>query len=284
MNRSAILLLRLRPAGNARPSDQGPLAPEMTMIQVSNLTKRYRDLVAIENLTFSVPKGEILGFLGPNGAGKSTTMRILTGFQPASSGTAKIAGFDVFEHPLEVKKRVGYLPEIPPVYPDMTVRAYLRFVAELKRIPRKSRDGEVDRVAEAAKVSHVMDRLIANVSKGYKQRVGIAQALIGSPDVLILDEPTVGLDPSQIIEVRELIRGLAGQHTVILSTHILQEVIATCDKVLIIARGRLVAHEALDALQARYPGKSLDEIFLDLTSDTRIAPPAPVAAAAGAAA
>ncbi len=245
------------------------------MIEVTQLTKRYRDLTAIEDLSFRVGKGEILGFLGPNGAGKSTTMRILTGFQPATSGTAKVAGFDVFEQPLEVKKRIGYLPEIPPVYPDMSIASYLRFVAELKGVPRKVRRDEVDRVAEAAKVSHVMDRLIANVSKGYRQRVGIAQALLGSPDVLILDEPTVGLDPSQILEVRELIRSLAGQHTVVLSTHILQEVSATCDTVLIIARGRLVAHEKLDALQARHPGRSLDEIFLQLTSDTRgaIAPP-----------
>ena len=239
------------------------------MIEVSNLTKRYRDLTAIEDLSFKVEKGEILGFLGPNGAGKSTTMRILTGFQPATSGTARVAGYDVFEQPLEVKKRIGYLPEIPPVYPDMTVAAYLRFVAELKGVPRKARAGEVDRVAQAAKVSHVMDRMIANVSKGYRQRVGIAQALLGSPDVLILDEPTVGLDPSQILEVRDLVRSLAGQHTVVLSTHILQEVTATCDSVLIIARGRLVTHEKLAVLQERHPGRSLDEIFLQLTSDTR---------------
>lgn len=243
------------------------------MIEVSQLTKRYRDLTAIEDLSFTVEKGEILGFLGPNGAGKSTTMRILTGFQPATSGTAKVAGFDVFEQPLEVKRRVGYLPEIPPLYPDMTVKAYLKFVAELKGVPRKQRADEVDRVAAAAKVAHVMDRLIANVSKGYKQRVGIAQALIRAPEVLILDEPTVGLDPSQILEVRDLIRSLAGQHTVILSTHILQEVVATCEKVLILARGGVVAHEKLTDLQARHPGRSLDEIFLALTSNT----PAPEA-------
>jgi len=240
------------------------------MIEVSRLTKRYRDLTAIDDLTFKVEKGEIVGFLGPNGAGKSTTMRILTGFQPATSGTARIAGFDVFEHPLEVKKRVGYLPEIPPVYPDMTVRAYLNFVAELKGVPRKARPGELDRVAHAVRIVDVMHRLVANVSKGYRQRVGLAQALLGSPDVLILDEPTVGLDPSQILEVRELIRGLAGQHTVVLSTHILQEVTATCEKVLIIARGRIVADERLSDLQARHPGKSLDEIFLQLTSDVRV--------------
>lgn len=244
------------------------------MIEVSQLTKRYRDLVAIENLSFRVEKGEILGFLGPNGSGKSTTMRILTGAQPASSGSAKVAGFDVFEQPLEVKRRVGYLPEIPPIYPDMSVKAYLRFVAELKGVPRKERANEVERVASLAHVDKVMDRLIANVSKGYKQRVGIAQALIGSPEVLILDEPTVGLDPSQLIEVRELIRSLAGKHTVILSTHIMQEVSATCDTVLVIARGKLRAHESLADLQARHPGKSLDEIFLQLTSDLAPTPQA----------
>jgi ABC-2 type transport system ATP-binding protein len=237
------------------------------MIEVSGLTKRYRDLVAIEDLDFQVGKGEILGFLGPNGSGKSTTMRILTGFQPASSGTAKVAGFDVFEQPLEVKRRVGYLPEIPPLYPDMTVRAYLRFVAELKGLRRKARDAEVDRVARATQVHDVLGRLIANISKGFKQRVGISQALLGSPEVLILDEPTVGLDPSQLLEVRELIRGLRGQHTVILSTHIMQEVAATCDKVLVIARGKLRAHVDLASLQEAHPGKSLDEIFLQLTSD-----------------
>lgn len=237
------------------------------MIEVSGLTKRYRDLTAIEDLSFRVEKGEILGFLGPNGSGKSTTMRILTGFQPATAGSARVAGFDVFEAPLEVKRRVGYLPEIPPLYPDMSVKAYLRFVAELKGIGRKARADEVDRVARAAHVAHVMDRLIANISKGYRQRVGIAQALLGSPDVLILDEPTVGLDPSQLLEVRELIRSLRGKHTVILSTHIMQEVAATCDTVLVIARGKLRAHENLEALQQRHPGKSLDEIFLHLTSD-----------------
>lgn len=237
------------------------------MIEVSGLTKRYRDLVAIDDLSFRVGKGEVLGFLGPNGSGKSTTMRILTGFQPASGGTAKVAGYDVFEQPLEVKKRVGYLPEIPPLYPDMTVKAYLRFVAELKGLTRKARDAEVDRVARATQVHDVMDRLIANISKGYKQRVGISQALLGSPEVLILDEPTVGLDPSQLLEVRELIRSLRGKHTVILSTHIMQEVAATCDKVLVIARGKLRAHEDLQGLQEAHPGKSLDEIFLQLTSD-----------------
>lgn len=245
------------------------------MIEVNGLTKRYRDLTAIEDLSFQVSKGEVLGFLGPNGSGKSTTMRILTGFQPATSGTAKVAGFDVFESPLEVKRRVGYLPEIPPLYPDMSVRAYLRFVAELKGLKRKERDAEVDRAASATHLDGVMDRLIANISKGFKQRVGIAQALLGSPDILILDEPTVGLDPSQILEVRELIRSFRGKHTVILSTHIMQEVAATCDSVLVIARGKLRARDTLAGLQEKHPGKSLEEIFLQLTSD--VTPPTPPA-------
>jgi ABC-2 type transport system ATP-binding protein len=253
------------------------------MIEVSHLTKRYRDITAIEDLSFTVGKGEILGFLGPNGAGKSTTMRILTGFQPATSGTAKVAGFDVFEQPLEVKRRVGYLPEIPPLYPDMTVKAYLRFVAELKGVRGKAIAGELERVAEATRIGEVMGRLVANISKGYKQRVGLAQALLGNPEVLILDEPTVGLDPSQILEVRDLIKRLAGDHTVVLSTHILQEVTATCEKVLILARGRVVAHEGLAGLQARHPGRSLEEIFLHLTSDTGPVPAAPAAGDATAA-
>ncbi len=236
------------------------------MIEVAGLTKRYRDLFAIQDITFSAKKGEILGFLGPNGAGKSTTMRILTGCLPATSGTARIAGFDVFEQPLEVKRRVGYLPELPPLYPDMSVRAYLRFVAELKALKGRRRDDEVERVAAEAGVSHVMGRLIGNLSKGYRQRVGIAQALLGQPEVLILDEPTSGLDPAQIEEVRQLIRRMAEKHTVVLSTHILQEVTATCDKVLILARGRVVAHTTLLDLQARHAGVSLDQIFLKLTA------------------
>ena len=259
------------PAGRDLRAAHRPRPTELAMIEVSHLTKRYRDLTAIDALTFGLGEGEIVGFLGPNGAGKSTLLRILAGFQPATAGTAKIAGYDVFEQPLEAKRRIGYLPEIPPVYPDMTVKAYLRFVAELKGVPRKQLASEVDRVADAAKVAHVMDRLIANVSPGYKQRVGIAQALLGSPEVLVLDEPTVGLDPSQILEVRALIKSLAGKHTVVLSTHILQEVTATCEKVLVIARGRIVAHDELPKLQAAHPGKSLEEIFLHLTSDTALA-------------
>jgi ABC-2 type transport system ATP-binding protein len=237
------------------------------MIEVTNLTKRYRELTAVEDLSFTVQKGEIVGFLGPNGAGKSTTMKILTGFIPASSGTAKVAGFDVFESPLEVKRRVGYLPENPPVYTDMTVYAYLKFAAELKGVPRKTIKGEIERVANLTNVSGVMDRVIANLSKGFKQRVGLSQALINDPEVLILDEPTVGLDPIQIREVRELIKSLAGKHTVILSTHILSEVAMTCPKVLVVNRGKLVAYDTLEALIAQHlPGRqvTLDDIaFLD---------------------
>ena len=238
------------------------------MIRVQNLTKRYRDLVAVDGLTFEVGKGEILGFLGPNGAGKSTTMKILTGFMPATSGTATVAGFDVFEEPIEVKRRVGYLPENPPLYPEMSIAAYLRFVARLKGVAGRDVENEVERVAAMTSITGVMDRLIDNVSKGYKQRVGIAQALVGNPEVLILDEPTSGLDPQQNREVRELIKSLAGQHTIILSTHTLPEVTATCQKALIIKGGKIVAFDTLDNLHTQgAPGQSLEEIFIRLTSD-----------------
>jgi ABC-2 type transport system ATP-binding protein len=256
------------------------------MIEVSHVTKRYRDLVAVDDLSFAVGKGEVVGFLGPNGAGKSTTMRILTGFVPATSGTVKVAGFDVFEQPLEVKRRVGYLPEQPPVYVDMTVKAYLAFCAGLKRLARARVRDEVDRVAQAVAVGHVMDRVIGNLSKGYRQRVGLAQALLGDPEVLVLDEPTVGLDPLQIREVRELVKGLAGKHTVILSTHILPEVAMTCEKVLVVNRGRLVDYDTLDGLIAKHlPGRRvtlddlafLEEIYEKLVGGGAAAP----AAAAG---
>jgi ABC-2 type transport system ATP-binding protein len=240
------------------------------VIQVEQLTKRYRDLVAVDGLTFEVKKGEILGFLGPNGAGKSTTMKILTGFMPATSGTAKVAGFDVFEHPLEVKRRVGYLPENPPVYPEMTVHAFLRFVAELKGVAGRDIGGELERVANLTSVAGVMDRLVGNLSKGYRQRVGLAQAIVGNPEVLVLDEPTSGLDPQQLREVRELIKGLAGQHTIILSTHTLPEVTAMCDRALIIRGGRMVACDTLENLHRAHQSAegqtSLEEIFIRLTS------------------
>ncbi len=247
------------------------------MIEVSHLVKSYRDLKAVNDVSFKVDKGEIVGFLGPNGAGKTTTMRMITGALPATSGTVKVSGFDVFESPMEVKRRVGYLPETPPVYPDMSVRAYLRFVAEIKGVGRKGRESEVDRVAVKTNSDKFVHRVIGNLSKGQRQRVGLAQALLGDPEVLILDEPTVGLDPAQIIEVRELIKSLAGKHTIVLSTHILPEVVATCQRVLMIAQGRIVADDTLAGLQKAHasaatadggmgPAPSLEEIFLKLTS------------------
>jgi ABC-2 type transport system ATP-binding protein len=241
----------------------------MAMIEVKNLTKRYRDRIAIDGLNFSVNEGEILGFLGPNGAGKTTTMRILTGFLPASEGTAKIAGFDVFEQPMEVKRRLGYLPETPPLYLEMTVRGYLEFVARLKGVPGREIEQEVDRVSGLTSVKLVLDRVIQNLSKGYRQRVGVAQALLNNPPVLILDEPTEGLDPTQRAEVRTLIRGLAGNHTVILSTHILHEVTMTCEKVLIINQGKIVAFDEIKKLTTAYGQTeqvSLEEIFIKLTA------------------
>ncbi|HEX5975060.1 MAG TPA: ABC transporter ATP-binding protein [Rubrobacteraceae bacterium] len=240
------------------------------MIEVKGLTKRYRDRVAVDSLSFSVGEGELLGFLGPNGAGKSTTMKMLTGFLPPSEGQAKVAGFDVFEQPLEVKRRIGYLPETPPLYPEMTVRGYLKFVASLKGLPGRGVAAEVERVGGLTGIADVMGRVIQNLSKGYKQRVGIAQALLGSPPVLILDEPTEGLDPSQRADVRSLIKGLAGKHTLILSTHILPEVTMTCEKVLIINQGRMVAYDEIRKLATMHGGQaenvSLEEIFIKLTA------------------
>ncbi|NOK04535.1 MULTISPECIES: ABC transporter ATP-binding protein [Myxococcus] len=239
------------------------------MIEVQHLTKRYRDRVAVDDLTFQVEAGEILGFLGPNGAGKSTTMKILTGFLPPSEGVVRVGGDDVEAKPLEVKRRIGYLPEMPPLYVEMTVRGYLRFVASLKGLSGSALKAELDRVAALMGVTHVMDRVIQNLSKGYKQRVGIAQALLGSPPVLILDEPTEGLDPAQRAELRALIKGLAGKHTVILSTHILPEVTMTCQKVLIIHQGKMAAYDDISQL-ARIHGQaenaSLEEVFIKLTA------------------
>jgi ABC-2 type transport system ATP-binding protein len=247
------------------------------MIEVSHLVKSYRELRAVQDVSFKVEKGEILGFLGPNGAGKTTTMRMITGVLPPSSGSVKVAGYDVFEQPMEVKKRIGYLPETPPLYTDMTVRAYLRFVAEIKGVRRGQRESEVDKVAAQTNCDKFIQRVIGNLSKGQRQRVGLAQALLADPEVLILDEPTVGLDPAQIIEVRELIKSLAGKHTIVLSTHILPEVVATCQRVLIIAQGKVVADDTLAGLQKANataltadgqsgPAPSLEEIFLKLTS------------------
>ena len=236
----------------------------MAMIEVENLTKRYRDRVAIDALNFTVAPGEILGFLGPNGAGKSTTMKILTGFLPPTSGRAKIGGFDIFESPLEAKRRIGYLPETPPLYPEMSVRGYLAFVARLKGLGGARVKSEIDRVCLAVGLVPEIDRLILNLSKGYRQRVGLAQALLGDPPLLILDEPTEGLDPKQRQEVLGMIKGLGGKHTVILSTHILPEVKAICEKVLIIHRGKIVAHDTIGAAAFE---KGLDETFIRLTAE-----------------
>ncbi|HEY8487801.1 MAG TPA: ABC transporter ATP-binding protein [Thermaerobacter sp.] len=224
------------------------------MIEVSHVSKRFGEHRAVTDLTFTVGRGEIVGLLGPNGAGKTTTMRLITGYMPPSAGTIRVAGFDTWEEPLEVKRRVGYLPENPPVYPDMTVESYLLFVAALKGVPRHRRRAEAQDAAERTGVAHVWKRLIGNLSRGYRQRVGLAQALVGKPDVLILDEPTVGLDPTQIVEVRQLIRDLAGEHTVILSSHILPEVRQTCQRVLIMNRGRLVAQDTPEGLTRALQG------------------------------
>src|ERR1051325_8948288 len=211
------------------------------MIQVDHLTKHYGPVTAIHDVSFGVEKGRIVGFLGPNGAGKSTTMKILSCFMPASGGTARVAGYDVFSQSLEVRQRIGYLPENAPLYPELAVASYLDFVAEIKGVGRAERRGRVAEVMERCFVTDMQNRLIGKLSKGYRQRVGLAQALLGDPEVLILDEPTIGLDPRQIAEIRTLIRSLAGQHTVILSTHILPEVSMVCDGVVIINHGRIVA-------------------------------------------
>ncbi len=224
------------------------------MIEVRNLSKNYGDRPAIKGLNFTVRKGEVVGFLGPNGAGKSTTMKILTGYMAPSSGEVKIAGFDVFEDPIEVKRRIGYLPETPPVYQDMFVSDYLRFVANLRGVDKTRVSGLVKSALEKTGLHDVSQRLIGNLSKGFKQRVGLAQALVSDPEILILDEPTVGLDPKQVAEMRQLIRQLKGQHTIILSTHILPEVQASCEKVIIINRGVIVAEDSLEGLSKRMSG------------------------------
>ncbi len=211
------------------------------MIEVQNLTKAYGPVTAVDHVSFTVNKGEILGFLGPNGAGKTTTMRILTGFMPASSGTARVAGFDVSTDSLEVRRHIGYLPEVPPLYPDMAVETYLDFVLRIKNVPAERRRARIADALEKTNLGDKRTQLIKRLSRGYKQRVGLAQALVHDPDVIVLDEPTVGLDPKQIIEVRHLIKGLAGTHTIILSTHILPEVSMTCDRVVIINKGKIAA-------------------------------------------
>ena len=224
------------------------------MIKVEGLTKRYARTVAVDNISFEVEKGQIVGFLGPNGAGKTTTMRVLTCFLPPTAGTASVAGFDVQEHPIEVKRRIGYLPESPPVYPEMEVTEYLEFTGKLKGIPSADIKKRVDEVLGRCAIGDVRDKLIGKLSKGYRQRVGLAQAIIHNPDVLILDEPTSGLDPKQIIEIRELLKSLAGNHTIILSTHILSEVEHSCERVIIISQGKLVAIDSVANLTNRLRG------------------------------
>ena len=224
------------------------------MIEVENLTKRYGRTTAVDGVSFRVQKGEILGFLGPNGAGKTTTMRILTCYLPPTEGTARVAGYDVFQSPLEVKRRVGYIPETPPLYPDMDVDGFLDFCAKIKGVPSASRKAKIDEAVEKTRIGDVRRKLIGQLSKGYRQRVGLAQAILANPDVLILDEPTAGLDPKQIIETRELIKSLGGDHTIVLSTHILPEVSMTCGRVVIINKGKVVAEDTPDNLTRRLRG------------------------------
>jgi gliding motility-associated transport system ATP-binding protein len=242
------------------------------VIEVQHVSKRYGRVTAVDDVSFRVERGEILGFLGPNGAGKTTTMRILTGYMPASEGKALIAGYDVFTQPLEAKRRTGYLPEMPPLYPDMTVREYLDFVARIKGVPPKERKTRVATVMQRTHVDDMAERHCAKLSKGYKQRVGLAQALIHNPDVLILDEPTAGLDPKQIIETRQLIRDLAGDHTIVLSTHILPEVAQTCQRVVIINKGRVAAVDTPDNLTARLTGA--ETMFIQIDANGAEAGPA----------
>ena len=225
------------------------------MVEIQNLTKYYGNKAALKGISFTIKENEVLGFLGPNGAGKSTTLNIMAGVIPATGGSVKIQGYDIAQQPVKAKRCIGFLPEIPPVYPDMKVREYLNFAAGLKGIPAAKRKGEVERVMERLKITDVQKRLIRNLSKGYKQRVGLAQALLGNPELLILDEPTVGLDPKQIIEIRNLIKSLGKKHTVILSSHVLPEVQATCDRVIVINKGSIVADDTPENLSKKLTGE-----------------------------
>jgi ABC-2 type transport system ATP-binding protein len=252
------------------------------LIEVQNLTKAYGPVTAVDHVSFTVNEGEILGFLGPNGAGKTTTMRILTGYMPATSGSARVAGFDVFQDSLEVRRHIGYLPEAPPLYPDMTVETYLDFVLRIKNVPAEKRRARVSDALEKTNIGDKRHELIKRLSRGYKQRVGLAQALVHDPLVIILDEPTVGLDPKQIIEVRNLIKSLAGTHTIILSTHILPEVSMTCDRVVIINKGKIAAIDTPQNLtmqlkgtqkihiDAQAPEKPLHEMLVQIPGATRV--------------
>ena len=233
------------------------------MIEVNNLTKFYGDHKAVDNISFSVKDGTVCGFCGPNGAGKSTTMNIMTGCLSATEGTVTIGGYDIFEQPMEAKKLIGYLPEQPPLYLEETPREYLRFIAEAKKVPREKLKSEIERVMDETQISDVADRLIKNLSKGYKQRVGIAQTLLGNPKVIILDEPTVGLDPIQVVEIRDLIKNLGKKHTVILSSHILTEVQQMCDEIIIIAKGKLIAYDTAENLEKLLQPKVTLEIQTD---------------------
>ncbi len=233
------------------------------MIEVRNLTKLYGDHAAVSGLSFNIEKGQIYGFLGPNGVGKSTTMNIMTGCLAATSGDVKIGGYDIVEEPQKAKKLIGYLPELPPLYPDQTPKEYLKFVAEAKGVPKADAEKQIARAMQVTQIEDVQDRLCKNLSKGYRQRVGIAQALLGDPEVIILDEPTVGLDPKQIIEIRDLIRDLGKEHTVILSSHILSEVQAVCETIMIINKGKLVACDTAENLENFFSGR----FELKLTAD-----------------
>lgn len=237
------------------------------MIEIKNLSKQYGPIVAVKNISFRVTRGEVVGFLGPNGAGKSTTMKIITGYMAPTDGEVKVAGYDVFENPLEVKRRIGYLPETPPLYMDMTVRSFLKFVAKLKGVSKSNINSQVDMSIEKAGLEDVQKRLIQNLSKGYKQRVGIAQALVSEPELLILDEPTVGLDPKQVAEIRSLIQNLKGKHTIVLSTHILSEVQATCERIIIIDKGRIVAEDTIEQLHQQLKGNKTLSIRVRRMSD-----------------
>lgn len=235
------------------------------MVEVKNLTKVYGDIKAVDNISFTVDSGEVLGFLGPNGAGKSTTMNIITGYLSSSSGTVTVDGTEILEDPKETKKKIGYLPEIPPLYPDMTVKAYLEFMYDIKKV-KLPKEEHINEVMSVVKITDVKDRLIKNLSKGYKQRVGFAQALLGNPPVLILDEPTVGLDPKQIIEIRTLIRGLGKKHTVIFSSHVLSEVSAICDRIIVISNGKIVADAKTDELSSALSGRG--QLLLEVEGST----------------
>ena len=238
------------------------------MIEINNLTKRYGDFLAVDDISFNVEKGKILGFLGPNGAGKTTTMRIITGFMPPSEGNVTISGYDVLDEPLLTKNKIGYLPESPPLYLDMIVSEYLNFAGLLKQVPNQKINAAVDNACSKVDINDVKNKVIKALSKGYKQRVGLAQAIIHDPEVLILDEPTIGLDPIQIREVRDLIKSLAGNHTIVLSTHILPEVDMTCDEVVIIKKGKIIAQDTPKNLSKKMNKSSLEEIFIDLISES----------------